>query len=126
MTESEALDELSFMVAADSEPTLGIAEVYSLLVIARRRDTYGLVFGDDGWTPTWDLRAAAAEGWRRKAGKVAGDYTFSTDGQSFSRSDMYAHCMEMSKQYRRGAIGSISFGSLYPVTTDIVANVNEG
>ena len=126
MTESDAIDELSYMVAADSEPTLDVGEILSLLNLARRRDIYGLAFGDDGWTPTWDLNAAAAEGWRRKAGKVAGSYSFASDGQSFSRSDMHAHCLEMAKMYRKGAIGSMTIGTVYTPTTDIVGNVNDG
>lgn len=59
--------------------------------------------GTDTWVPTWDLNAAAAEGWRRKAAKVAGAYSFSDAGASFDRSDMVNACMAMVRVYERGA-----------------------
>lgn len=65
--------------------------------------------GSDTWVPTWDLNTAAAEGWRRKAAKVAGAFDFSTDGQSFSRSRMHAHCLEMARMY------ATSVGSAFTV-----------
>lgn len=62
-----------------------------------------LVWLDVGttWQPTWDLNAGAAEGWRLKAGKVAGRYDFGTDGQMFKRGQMLAHCNQMERRYRR-------------------------
>ena len=53
------------------------------------------------WSPSWDLNAAAADGWRIKAGKVAGRYNFTTDGQQFARAQMIAHCRMMERMYRR-------------------------
>jgi hypothetical protein len=53
------------------------------------------------WTPSWDINAAAAEGWRIKAGKVAGRYNFTTDGQQFARAQMIAHCRHMERMFRR-------------------------
>ena len=54
---------------------------------------------DGAWTPTYDLYAAAAEGWRWKAGKVSNAFDFSTDQQSFDRSQMYDHCMKQAAFY---------------------------
>ena len=55
---------------------------------------------DDGvWTPTYDLFAAAAEGWRWKAGKISDAFDFSTDQQNFQRSQMVAQCMKMAAFY---------------------------
>lgn len=48
----------------------------------------------------WDLRRAAHLGWLHKAAKVAADYTFSVDGQSFSRSHQYDHCLEMARRFQ--------------------------
>lgn len=60
--------------------------------------------GSDTWVPTWDLNYAAAEGWRRKAAKVAGSYDFSSGGDAFSRSQMVEACLSMAKMYAgRGA-----------------------
>jgi hypothetical protein len=47
----------------------------------------------------WDLRRAAHLGWLRKAAQIAGDYNFSVDGQSFSRSQAVTHCMEMASRF---------------------------
>lgn len=68
-----------------------------------------LVWADLGeaWAPTWNLDAGAALGWRLKAGKVANRFSFTADGQTFNRREMFAHCMQMAKVYeRRGGNGS--------------------
>jgi hypothetical protein len=53
------------------------------------------------WVPTWDLDLAAAHGWELKAGKVAGRFDFTTDGQTFRRGQLLDHARTMSKMYRR-------------------------
>jgi len=53
------------------------------------------------WVPTWDLNAAAAKAWQVKAGKAAGRYNFTTDGQMFQRAQILGHCRAMEKSYRR-------------------------
>jgi hypothetical protein len=53
------------------------------------------------WRPTYDLHAAASQGWRVKSGKLVGKYDFSADGQTFSRRQMFVHCMEMAKAFGR-------------------------
>lgn len=95
------------MVAAEKAPTLSVGQIETLLDLARRPDTDGLVPSDEGWTPTWNLNAAAAEGWRWKAAAVAGDFTFSTDGQSFSRSDKIRACLDMARMYSGRVAGSV-------------------
>lgn len=60
------------------------------------------------WTATWDLRAAAAEGWRWKAGKVASKYDAATgNGTDFKRSQQHAMCMQMAASFGGGRIGSV-------------------
>jgi hypothetical protein len=70
-----------------------------------------VVWVDNGtaWVPTWDLNAAAAEGWRRKAAKAAAKFDFTTGDQQFSRSQVYAQCMSMAADYARRAIGTLTF-----------------
>jgi hypothetical protein len=115
------------MVSPGTVPILTELEVDALMLTARRADPSGLAPSDDGWVGTWDVTAAAAEGWRRKAGKVAGSFDFGTDGQSFSRSQMHAMCLEMAAQYKRGVIASvkISTGTTFGCS-DILVNVNDG
>lgn len=126
MDEAEAQARIEIMTAWEAVPALTSAEVVDLVEIARRPDEFGLLPSDTGWTETWDLNAAAATGWRWKAGKVAGAYTFSSDGQSFSRSEMHAMCLEMARQYRRGGIVSVEIGTVLGIDTDLIGNVNEG
>lgn len=126
MTESEARARLQSMTAWDAVPALTADEVEELLVIARRPDEDGLLPSDDEWTGTWDLRYGAAEGWRWKAAKTAGAYAFSSDGQSFSRSEMNAMCLEMARQYGKSGIVSVAVGTLAGVDTDLIGNVNCG
>lgn len=124
MEEAEAIELIESMVAYDSAPTLDDAQIELLAVRARRVDSDGLTPDDSGWTGTYDLNAAAAEGWRWKAAKVAGDFTFATDGQSFNRSDMVKACLEMSKTFRDRVTGSIPLMPPTEWDTDIAGNVN--
>lgn len=55
---------------------------------------------NDDWTPTYDMNAAAADIWSEKAASLAGNFDFSTDGQSFSRSQAYQFTMTQSRYYR--------------------------
>lgn len=73
-----------------------------------------LIWQDYGnqWVPTYDLNAAAAEGWRWKAAQVAGRYSFASDGQQFSRSEFIAHCFQMSSQYDHAYAYQITIGTL--------------
>lgn len=107
MTESEALDKLALMVLADEDPALDAAQVADCLTHARRPDADDLDVTDAGWTPTWDLDAAAAEGWRRKAGIAAARFSFAEDGQRFDRAQIYAHCLGQAEQYARRSMGAI-------------------
>lgn len=121
MIEGEAHEILSAMVAAESEPTLAGHELDLLLDAARRADTDGVEITDATWTATYDLNAAAAEGWRMKAGKVAGQFSFTTDGQTFQRAEMYKACLEMAQRYANRVCGSIPLAPRDPYA-DVVAN----
>jgi hypothetical protein len=120
------MDRVKAMVAATEDPTLTDDEVEALLPLARRADIYGFPPSDNSWTPTYDLSAAAAEGWRRKAGKVAGLYRFSVDNQSFDRQQIHDMCLAMAAQYKRGAACSVSVAPVNPWYPDVIGNVNVG
>jgi hypothetical protein len=121
VSEAEAYEALRAMVAADSDPVLSEVEVERLLLIARRADVDGREITDAAWVPTWDLNAAAAEGWRNKAGKVAGQFSFATDGQTFNRVQMVEQCREMARLYANRVHGSMPMASSVPLT-EVVAN----
>lgn len=130
MDEATARELLEDMVSPNSVPILTTDEVDRLLNFAKRADTDGNLPSDAAWEPTWNLHAAAARGWVIKAGKVAGLFPFSTDGQSYQRDQMHRMCREMAAEYRRGAIYSIKvqsgLGFLAGTDQDILANVNDG
>jgi hypothetical protein len=87
------------MLSADCEPLLTDVELDDLLAVAKRPDQYGVTPTLDSWVPTWELNAAAAEGWRTKAGKAASATSFSMDGATYQRGDLLAHCEAMVRQY---------------------------
>lgn len=109
MTEAEAQTKLELMILADEEPVLAADQISDVLTYARRPDADGNVYTDGTatWTPTWDLDAAAAEGWRRKAGIAASRFSFAEDGQRFDRAQVFAHCTEQAAFYARRSMGSI-------------------
>lgn len=63
--------------------------------------------GVDAWVPSYNLDAAIAEGWRWKAGKVAADFNFITDGNRFERAQKYQQCIAQAEQYAGKAVESI-------------------
>lgn len=121
MTETEAWESVAAMVAADSEPLLTDLEVAYLVELGRRPDSDGLLPDDVGWSGAYNLNAAAAEGWRRKAGKVAGQFSFTTDGQTFHRAEMYKACLDMAQHYANRLAGSIPTG-VGVAYADVVGN----
>lgn len=123
MTEVEALSVLSSMVAAESEPALPAAEVEQLLYLARRVDSEGVAPSETGWGGAWDFNSAAAEGWRRKAGKVAGAYTFTTDAQTFQRAQIYAHCLKQAEMYSRRVIGTYTVNASATTEGAVIGNL---
>ena len=72
-----------------------------------------VVWVDNGgaWAETWDLRAAAHDGWLLKAAKCAGRVDFTDEGAQFRRSQIHAMCLEMADRYRRRGAGSVTIAS---------------
>lgn len=63
---------------------------------------------------SYDLNASAADIWRRKAAHYAPtSFDFSTDNHSVSRSQVYAHCLEMSNYFESMSNDSIQVVSLF-------------
>jgi len=99
MDRAATLARLKLDAAASSRPALSDDELGLILDRNRRPDPEGRVFGDDGYVPTWDPNAAAADAWNVKAGRVAGDFSFSADGASFSKGDVMANILEMRDRF---------------------------
>ncbi len=107
MTEAEALARLKRMTDADSEPALTTDDITDCMAMSKLVDSNGLAPSDSSWTPTFDLNRGAAEGWRRKAGRLATQFDFSTDAQQFQRSQAVEHCERMAEQYRRKIVTAV-------------------
>lgn len=104
---------LKSMTAWNVDPTLTQAEITGLLadfkIVYRVPDL-------------WDLDAAAAEGWRWKAGKVTDRFDFQSDVSNFSRDQVIQHCLAMADRYDRGvkSVQATGYGSRYdPVLGNI-------
>lgn len=107
MTEAEALATIERLTAADREPVLDPDTIDELVDLARRADAFGRSPASADWTPTFDVNAAAAEGWERKAGLAAGDFDYSDDAGSYSRQQVYEMCKRQAETYRKRALGSL-------------------
>lgn len=59
------------------------------------------------WVPTFNLRAAAAEGWEWKAGKVVKDYDVKAGSVTAQRNQQYQACMKKAAFYRGGQLVSV-------------------
>lgn len=105
MNYQDALLRLDVYLQPYDDPCLSQLEVDTLLdANALTVDVDGLTPSDDGYTPTYSvigLYRAAAEGWTVKAGKAAGRFDFTTDGQQFRRSQIVDHCEGQAAKYRR-------------------------
>lgn len=121
MDREVALEELKDRVAATSRPVLTDAQVNRILDNWRTPDADGRPASDASWDPSFDLNGAAAEGWRKKAGMVAGDFNFSADGSSYSKADVLAHCLEMETKYAsrsHGVMASLAGRPALPASWD--------
>lgn len=79
--------------------TANYAADYVRGVVLFTADQHGSARYLDG--RSYDLAAAAAEGWRERMALTADDYTFSADGATYNRSDWFAHCSRMADYYDR-------------------------
>ena len=111
MTLGEATIEMTSMCAAEEFPQLSPDEISRVISNASRRDEYGLLPYSSGWTPTYDLDAAAADGWRIKAAKWAGRIDISESGERMSRSQGHKMAMEMVKMYAGRRVSSSSMST---------------
>lgn len=102
MPDSTAKTRLKAMTAWETTPALTDGEIDDLLVQFSLPDADGLAPDDVEWTPTYNLRAAAAEGWRWKAGRAAELQSTDLDGDRMSANQIFDHCERMIKVYSRG------------------------
>lgn len=93
------LDRLKRMTAWEDTPCLSSDELQSLLDQYAIADSDGLTPADEEWVPTYDLRAAARQGWKLKMGKAAELQSTDLDGDRMSANQIFDHCERMMKRY---------------------------
>ena len=105
---SEASEKLQRMVAADAEPKLAAGDIVILLEMFATKDAAGRGPSDEDWTPTYKLRAAAAEGWRWKAAKASELISSDLDGDRMSANQLFEHCQRMIRSYSSAGSAEIT------------------
>lgn len=72
---------------------------YAAGLVTFLADTQGTAYWLTG--RSYNLNAAAADVWRRKAAQAAKSFNFSTDNHSVQRSQVYEHCLEQARYYEQ-------------------------
>jgi hypothetical protein len=98
---TQATAYLGLHCPTDADPPLTTAEVDLILDGAKRPDADGRLPADDGWTDTYDARAAIAEAWRAKAARAARRVDISRGGESVKRSALVENCLRMARLWSR-------------------------
>lgn len=71
------------------------------------RDASGLMPDDEGWTPTYDLNAAARDIWNDKAAALASEFDVSVDGTTARRSQRFRQARRMAAYYGARAVARV-------------------
>ena len=115
--------ELESKSATALAPVLTAQEVTDILTLAEVTDINLVAPVATGYVPTYTIASvnrAAAEAWRRKAGKAANQFTLSGgSGKALNRSDIIAHCLTMADRFASG--GRSGIGSIGMVSSTAIA-----
>lgn len=123
MTEAEARARIELFLSPEVEPVIYAAELDVLLDIARRVDRNGVRPSDDGWTETYDVNYAVAQGWLVKSTRLAPRYLFMDAGKMYSRNQFYEHCLELHKKFlMRCGIQAVPLVPDERLTTSLIEN----
>lgn len=73
------------------------------------------------WTGrNYDLNAAAADIWRKKAGYYHTAFNFSTDNHKIDREAIYKHCVQMAESFESMSQDSINTVQMWRSDTDVI------
>ena len=108
LSRDAAINVVVDQAVTEIEPKLTLSTVGQIVDRCARADADGNTVGSDGWTATYDLNAATAMAWERKAAMVAASkFDVTVDGQTLRRSQVYEHCMAQAKRYRSRIVGTV-------------------
>jgi hypothetical protein len=72
---------------------------------------------NEGWIPTYDLHAAAADVWEEKAANLVTKFDFQSDEQGFKRSQQHDMAMKMVRYHRSRRSASTIRQAPWPAPT---------
>lgn len=108
LSRTAAINVVVDQAVTEIEPELTLSTVGAIVDRCARADADGNTVGSDDWTATYDLNAATAMAWERKAAMIAASkFDVTVDGQTLARSQVYAHCMAEAARYRRRIVGTV-------------------
>lgn len=94
MNEAEARAFIELHLQPSIDPILDADEVSQLIPFAAVEDADGFMPSEADWTPTYSVPGchyAIAEGYQVKYAKAVGRFSFTTDGQTFTRNQTLDH-----------------------------------
>ena len=80
------------------EPRIAAIDMTRPVTYTPYMDALDLVTNPD-WKETYDMNAAAADIWAEKAGAASVNFNFTTNGQTFDRTQVYEAYMKQSRYY---------------------------
>lgn len=116
MDAAEAQEFIELRLQPAIDPVLSDGEVLKLVDLAVTDDDDGNPPTDDEWVPSYSVRGCwygIAEGYLIKYGKAVGRFSFTTDGQTFTRNQTLDH---LEHQRKRALAKVQSCPSLLPET----------
>lgn len=103
MNHAEAMAFIDLRLQPAVDPTLTTDELRQIVAAAASVDAGGLAPTADDWTATYSLvgcYSAIADGYEIKYAKAANRFSFTTDGQTFTRNQQLDHLEHQRDKYR--------------------------
>jgi hypothetical protein len=113
MDATAATARINLYCPTADDPALTEDEIALLLAMAAVVDEEDLEPAEEGYTPTYSVLGclrAAREGWVAKRGKIVGRFDFTTDGQTFRRSQVLDHVDGQIDRLNRKINHAVSLG----------------
>lgn len=105
MVDTDTLMRLRRYIAEPNPVKYSDNELTKRIESAAIMDKKGDKPDEPNWAPTYDLYLVASEIWLEKAGMVADEFDFSSDGGNFSRSQKSAAYLRQSSYYKSRSKG---------------------
>ena len=105
-----SLDKLKLITAWEDDPALTEDELEDVLAETALPDGDGKMPEAEGWSPTYDMNAAARDAWLIKAARAAALLEVDPPESGIVTSRVFDNCRRMARLYadRRSATVSIS------------------